>query len=471
MGNICSFSNYFEKAELTGSPDLTQNTIEQKNMKQGWNNTLSSYFEHISSITGIDKKSVDQRAIATYNLFNDLAQSNPKALSTVVNRKNRDLFNNEIPILLEGLRKDLDFYIDNPATEDARIDRLADGSLLLEGIPTNSGIGQRVASIIRGMNNSWKAYANINDIPKTNQNASEFFGKYFKNELEKMEGIRTYGIEDQPKLDNDNKLEVLPMDGDVIVPDENSSSLFNVNEYSTADVKGPTKDWKSIADKIKSDSKFLKLSDDISEKLEVDRNNYLNMIQAISNVESYGGDYSAVGTNATGAEMWGKYQFAPRTRNEISRKLKYKKMPSKKTFLNSPLLQEKFYTVYADQINRHLKANSPKYNKMTPLQRLPYIAAGQFGMGSLVKYLEGGAKVTDSKGTDIGIFIKAYTDHLSTLPNYGNQYSDVMEGEQLVNMRKVLEGKITGKEAEEIRTNFLEEFSPQALEQLKREIK
>ena len=37
-------------------------------------------------------------------------------------------------------------------------------------------------------------------------------------------------------------------------------------------------------------------------------------------------------------------------------------------------------------------------------------------------------------------------------------------------MRKVLEGKITGEKAEEVRTNFLEEFSSEALEQLKKEI-
>ena len=84
-------------------------------------------------------------------------------------------------------------------------------------------------------------------------------------------------------------------------------------------------------------------------------------------------------------------------------------------FLNNGLIQERFYTVYAEQVNRYLIKNSPKYKTMSPIQRLPYIAAAQFGMGNVRKYLELGAKITDSKGTDIRIFIKEYNDYINSL--------------------------------------------------------
>ena len=461
-----SSKNWLKKAETTGiiSSDK-EDTPEVINMKDLQNNGYQYYMQAIDNITDTSEEAATKKFTLQANLLNGLAKHNPDHL--YLSDNNITNFNNKLPTYLNKLKERLSFYIKDPATEDARINRLPNGNLALQGIPINQGIGQKVQNVVSQMNNSWLAYANVNKIPKNVQNANEFFTEYFKDELEEMAGVKLYGEQDQPNIEDSERLK---MDSEIIELDDPTSGIFDVNQYSTAAVKGPTKDWKFIADRIKSDSKFLKLADGISEKLNVQRNNYLNMIQAISNVESYGGDYGAVGTNSKGVEMWGKYQFAPKTRNEISKKLGYKRMPSKKTFLNSPLMQEKFYTVYAAQIDRHLKSNSPKYNAMTSLQRLPYIAAGQFGMGNLVKYLEGGERVRDSKGTEIGIFIKAYHDYLSTLPNYGDQYSDVMEGEQLVNMRKVLEGKITGEKAEEVRTNFLEEFSSEALEQLKKEI-
>tara|TARA_R100000808_G_C2099047_1_gene116763 strand:+ start:658 stop:894 length:237 start_codon:yes stop_codon:yes gene_type:complete len=54
---------------------------------------------------------------------------------------------------------------------------------------------------------------------------------------------------------------------------------------------------------------------------------------------------------------------------------------------------------------------------------------------------------------------------------YGGQYADVMEGEWLILMRKVLENKITNKDhIKQIKDGFNEEFGPAVLNSLKEDI-
>ena len=57
---------------------------------------------------------------------------------------------------------------------------------------------------------------------------------------------------------------------------------------------------------------------------------------------------------------------------------------------------------------------------------------------------------------------------------YGGKYSDIMEGEYLVSMRKAIEnlaaGKITKKKYLEVKKSFLNEFPESAIKLLKQDI-
>ena len=395
---------FFSKGETENSPDLTANTPEIGGMKEAQNNTYDFIMQQIESITDTTPEAQNKRLFRNSILLRNLAQENPDHLHLKPDVVTR--FNNQIPQYIGHLKTQLEKFGMDKSAIDAEIEMLPSGELQLRGIPGNQGIGKVLTNIINQMNNSWKAYSNVNKIPRTKADAGQFFGDYFKTQLETIDAVGDPDMDSEIIKEPDFIEDLLP---------DASRNIMEVNQYSTADTgKGPTQDWEYVANKIKSDPKFLTSADGISKILNVGRQDYLNLIQAISNVESYGGDYGAVGTNADGDEMWGKYQFAPATREELAKKLKMT-MPSKEEFLNNGLIQERFYTVYAEQVNRYLIKNSPKYKTMSPIQRLPYIAAAQFGMGNVRKYLELGAKITDSKGTDIRIFIKEYNDYINSL--------------------------------------------------------
>lgn len=168
----------------------------------------------------------------------------------------------------------------------------------------------------------------------------------------------------------------------------------------------------------------------VTRKLEITKDVWDIYREEVKKIESTDGSYDISG--GSGGHYDGRYQLGAKAKKDAARYLQIDdpghEPDARKTFRDSPTLQETFFAGFTLANNRTLLTISAKYESLTPVERLPVLgyAHNQGGQGA-ADWLATGVVREDGFGTKADKYtnaLRAALKHLTSTDHSFKQADD-----------------------------------------------
>ena len=463
IGSSIEASNtWFTEAEKNGI-DLDENTVEIKNMKAAQNSFYGYMLSSIDSLTSSNASDVTLRLGMVNTLNQKLAKANPDHL--YLNKEVKAQYNEQLPEYLTYLNQRFNTKLSDPGLDTGVIEQQPNGSLVLQGIARNQGIGKEMSNVIKSINQSWLAYSNVNGIERTTKNANDFFSTYFRQGFSELfnqnSEVKTYGTdenvgpEEEPMLwIDESKLEDVELQPETYLPVQEGGTLQDWaapldDEYNLAANSIPESMLNYIISPAAADSKSFSsptskaalntlLNKFALSGVNVKAEDFKILADAIGEIEA-SGKKDAVGSSGKYKRLYyGKFQMGRLAIADAAKDLGVA-VPNLNKFLKDEAMQERFYTAFIEKTHRFLmgtftpeeikadlkrqaqgksnrnlspslirKPRALKYRNMSAKEKLEILAGAQLGMDTARLYLNGDRSFRDGNGKDMQYFIDRY---------------------------------------------------------------